>query len=123
MSDKPRPTLRVLSFPQNDVRPGLPTPGPRTDVTHIQPQPTTAPNIGIALSPDTPNWSKPGQVKTPQAPGGKYAATGQSPTTTGSFRGNAPSGTGLTKQVPGYVPSVRPGDADKRRAGRGVPKQ
>jgi hypothetical protein len=123
MSDKPRPPLRGLSFPQNDVRLGLPTPAPRKDVTWTRPQPTTSSDSGISLSPQTPNWSKPGQVKIPQAPVGKYAATGQSPTSTGGFRGNTPSGTGLTKQVPRYVPSARPGDSDKRRAGRGIPRQ
>lgn len=122
-ADKPRPPLRGLSFPQNDVRPGLPTPGPRADVTFTQPQAMTAPATGIALSPETPNWSKPGQVRIPQAPVGKYSAPGSSPTSTGGFGRNHPSGTGLPDQMLGYTPTARPGDSVPRKVGRGIPRQ
>ncbi len=64
ISDTPRPPLRGLSFPQNDVRPGLPTPNPRIPVTWQRPAPTTSDVTGRVMRPDA-TWSRSGQVSVP----------------------------------------------------------
>ncbi len=122
IDDRP-PTRTRIPAPANDARPGLPVPAPRADVRFTWPQATSAPATGIVMSPDSTNWSKPGAVKIQPAPVGKYAAPGSSPTITGGFGGNSPSGTGLPDQVKGYDPTARPGESDRRRVGRGIPKQ
>ncbi|SRR6266581_8598101 len=93
ISDQPRPPLRGLSFPQNDIRPGLPKPGPRTDVTWTRPTPTTAPDTGFKLNPENPTAGS--LTRNPPFP---YARPGNSPTATLGFKKNSPSGTGLVDQ-------------------------
>lgn len=74
-SDQPRPPIRGISFPQNDQRPGLPTPGREIPVTHQVPQATTSADTGAKLSPDT-MWTKPGSSMS------SIAATGSSGSST-----------------------------------------
>src|SRR5437899_2609582 len=93
ISDQPRPPLRGLSFPQNDIRPGLPKPGPRTDVTWTRPQPTTAPDTGFKLNPENPTADS-----LTRNPPFNYAKLGASPTSTRGFGRHSPSGTGMPDQ-------------------------
>src|SRR5881409_3792916 len=120
-TDRP-PTRTRIPAPANDVRPGLSAPTPRIDTPPNVAQGKTDSAMGYApvtnpqqLSPDT-RWGGPGTVKiqTHPVPGAQYAATGQTPTMTGGFKGNPPSGTGLPDQVPGYEPVKTPGNSDKR---------
>ncbi len=100
ISDKPRPPLRGLSFPQNDQRPGLPTPGPRAF------QPGTYNSMGTTSSDGNaniqglnPEDSRAGIVRIQTGPTGKpYAVGGTTPTQTGGFGKNTVSGTGLQDQ-------------------------
>src|SRR6266571_3487756 len=90
------PTRTRIPAPTGDVRPGLPTPTPRRDVTYTRPQATTAPDTGFVLDPQRPTNAPgqttggPGTNQNPR-PAFDYAKLGQSTTITPGFGKTAPS--------------------------------
>src|SRR5438309_6187073 len=97
-NDQP-PTRTRIPAPMSDARPGLPSPMIRKPVTWQRPAPTTAPVTRPQQLSPTSTWARTGSVNIPQQRMGKLATVlGTTPTQTGGFRGNYPTGTGLPDQ-------------------------
>jgi len=97
------PTRTRIPAPRGGVRPGLPTPTPRRDVTFTRPQATTSTPTGLELDPQRPTNAPgqttggPGTNQNPR-PSFDYAKLGQSTTISPGFGKISPSGTGLLDQ-------------------------
>jgi hypothetical protein len=112
VDDKP-PTRTRIPAPTGDIRPGLPTPTPRRDVTFTRPQATTSAPTGLELDPQRPTNAPgqttggPGTNQNPR-PSFDYAKLGQSTTITPGFNRLSPSGRGMPdqKEFTSYDPAA-----------------